>query len=134
MIGVSDGFDIDGQDWDGKVALFNFFTRMDNGFKRQRVRRGMMGAAAENRSLGKLPLGYTRRVNRNAAGVVETKPDGRPKHKRCLDPATKDAAYRIFQMYCERKLTPYRITRQLNQERVEGSVRLQLLKRSLSGV
>ncbi|HMO85939.1 MAG TPA: recombinase family protein, partial [Lacipirellulaceae bacterium] len=53
LLGVSDGFNLDGEDWDTKLGIYNVFSTMDTKYKRQRVRRGMLGAARENRPLGR---------------------------------------------------------------------------------
>ncbi len=92
LVGVSDSFNLDSGDWDTQVRFYNLFTHMETKYKRIRVRRGMRGAAMENRSLGKMPLGYTRRAKLDANGGIIRGSDDKPVYERCIDPVTRKDA------------------------------------------
>ena len=58
----------------------------------------MKGAARRGTCLGKLPLGFTRQVCRDANGDIVRRPDGRPRHKPCCrsrDQAVPGADVRV---------------------------------------
>jgi hypothetical protein len=121
MIGASDGFDVNSADWDIKVTIYGLISRLFIKGLREKVRRGMRGAARRGTCLGKLPLGYTRRELHDAEGNAVVGPDGLPKHEPCIDPATKDAALLIFELYIVRNWTPHKIAKFCNNHLVDGS-------------
>ena len=59
MIGASDGFDVNSPDWDVKITIYGLVSRLFIKGLREKVRRGMKGAARRGTCLGKLPLGFT---------------------------------------------------------------------------
>jgi hypothetical protein len=118
LIGVSDGFHIDDEDWDVKLRFYNLITQTELKYKRQRVRRGMRGVAGENRTLGIPPLGYTRRVKREANGYIERRPNGTPKTELCIDPETLPYAQLMWELFYVKKWSKYQIAKQFNDERV----------------
>ena len=119
VVGVSDGFHLDGDDWDLRLSIYTALSELETKNKRRRVRLGMAGAAGENRSLGKPPFGRTRRIKRDANGNIERKPNGAPKKEYCIDPATDAHVQRMFDLFINQKWTAHRIMRLFNRERVE---------------
>jgi DNA invertase Pin-like site-specific DNA recombinase len=120
LVGVSDGFHLDDEDWDTKVRFYNLVTHMETKYKQQRVRRGMAGAATSNRVIGKLPLGYTRRVLRDSVGRILMNGKDQPLHERCIDSETKDYALRMFTWVMKESWTPFMVARKFNELKVEG--------------
>jgi len=120
LVGVSDGFNLDGEDWDMKVSFYSFFNRLETKNKRQRVKRGMGGSAADSRTLGKLPFGYARKTKYDAKGNAEYKPNGQPKTQMCIDPAMQDVVKSMFDLFCEKKWSAHRICKMFNEEKIEG--------------
>jgi DNA invertase Pin-like site-specific DNA recombinase len=121
MIGASDGFDVNSPDWDVKITLYGLVSRLFIKGLREKVRRGMKGAARRGTCLGKLGLGFTRQICRDAHGEVVRRPDGRPRHQPCIDPATQPYRRMMFELYVHRKWSPYKIAKHFNQLRVDGS-------------
>jgi len=121
MIGASDGFDINSPDWDVKITIYGLVSRLFIKGLREKVRRGMKGAAGRGTCLGKLPLGFTRQVCRDANGEIVRRPDGRPRHKPCIDPVTKPFRVEMFELFVHKGWSPYKIARRFNQLKVDGS-------------
>lgn len=86
LIGASDGFDLSNQNSDTLITMFGLVSRLFIKGLREKVRRGMKGAARRGTCLGKLSLGFTRRVHRDEYGNIVYRPDGRPRHEPCIDP------------------------------------------------
>ena len=121
MIGASDGFDVNSPDWDVKITIYGLVSRLFIKGLREKVRRGMKGAARRGTCLGKLRLGFTRQVCRDANGEIIRRPDGRPRHKPCIDPATKPYRVEMFELFVHKDWSPYKIAQHFNQLRVDGS-------------
>jgi hypothetical protein len=94
MIGASDGFDLSTADWDIKITIYGLLSRLFIKGLREKVRRGMKGAARRNTCLGKLSLGFTRRILRDAQGNVIVGPDGEPTYVRDIDPPVVHTRFR----------------------------------------
>ena len=121
MIGASDGFDVNSPDWDVKITIYGLVSRLFIKGLREKVRRGMKGAARRGTCLGKLPLGFTRQICRDANGEIVRRPDGRPRHEPCIDPATKPYRVEMFELFVHKGWSPYKIARHFNKLRVDGS-------------
>jgi DNA invertase Pin-like site-specific DNA recombinase len=65
MIGAGDGFDLSSPNWDMMISLYGLLSRLFIKGLRERVIRGMRGAARRGGCLGKLSLGFTRRARRD---------------------------------------------------------------------
>jgi hypothetical protein len=121
LIGASDHFDVNDPQWDVWITIWGLMSRMFIKQLREKVRRGMKGAARRGTCLGKLGLGFTRQVCRDANGKVVCRPDGRPRHKPCWDPGTKPYRALVYELYVQQKWSPYKIAKHFNQLRVDGS-------------
>ena len=121
MIGASDGFDLNSPDWDLKITIYGLLSRLFIKGLREKVKRGMRGAVRRGTVRGSLPLGYTRRERLDPQGNVVVGPTGLPKFEPCIDPATKDAAMLIFELFVVHNWSPYKIAKYCNQHRVDGS-------------
>ena len=58
LIGASDGFDLSNSNSDLLITMFGLVSRLFIKSLREKVRRGMRGAARRGTVLGKLPLGF----------------------------------------------------------------------------
>ncbi len=109
MIGASDGFDLSSPDWDIKITIYGLLSRLFIKGLREKVNRGMRGAARRGTCLGKLSLGFTRREHRDGQGRVVLDREGRPVYEPCIDPVTRVARLMIYEMFVNQGLTAYRI-------------------------
>lgn len=121
MIGASDGFDLSNANSDILITVFGLVSRLFIKGLKEKVRRGMKGAARRGTCLGKLSLGFTRQVCRDANGQVICRPDGRPRHKPCIDPATQPYRVEMFEMFVHKRWSLNKIAKHFNQLRVDGS-------------
>ena len=121
MIGASDSFDLHSDDADMKIGFYGLFSRLFIKQLRQKVRRGMKGAARRGTCLGKLGLGFTRQVCCDANGEIIRRPDGQPRHKPAIDPQTKQYRVLMYELYVHKNWSPYKIAKHFNQLRVDGS-------------
>ena len=121
LIGASDGFDLNSESADMQIGFYGLFSHLFIKQLREKVRRGMKGAARRGTCVGKLGLGFTRRICRDANGQVVRRPDGRPRHTPCWDPETKPYRAEMFDLFVHKSWSPYRIAKRFNQFRVDGS-------------
>ena len=120
LIGASDSFDLSSPNSDLLITMFGLVSRIFIKGLREKVRRGMRGAARRGTVLGKLPLGFTRKVHRDKNGNVVYRPDGRPRHEPCVDPKTQKHRELMFRLFYEKHWTPYRIARYFNDHKIDG--------------
>ena len=120
MIGASDGFDLSVPDWDMKISIYGLLSRLFIKGLREKVKRGMRGAARRGTCLGMLPLGFTRTVQRDAQGTILRNPDGLPKYVPCIDPATRAHRVLLYELFVEQGWSPYRIAKHFNLHQIEG--------------
>jgi hypothetical protein len=120
MIGASDGFDLSSPDWDLKITICGLLSRLFIKGLREKVKRGMRGAARRGTNLGKLPLGFTRCIHRDEHGHEVPDRDGLPIHEPCPDPATRDHRLLMYELFVEQNWSPYKITRHFNQLKVDN--------------
>jgi len=121
MVGASDGFDLNSPNADIMITMYGLVSRLFIKGLRQKVRRGMKGAVSRGTCVGKVPLGFTRRICRDANGEVVRRPDGRPRHEPCIDPVTQPHRLEMYELYVHKNWSPYKIARHFNQQRVDGS-------------
>ena len=121
MIGASDGFDVSRPDWEIQVTLSGLFSRLSTKSLREKVRRGMGGAAERGTPLGLLSLGFTRCVRRDVDGNVVCRPDGRPRYKICVDPETKQYRLLAYELFVNKIWSKYKICRHFNKLKVDHS-------------
>jgi hypothetical protein len=79
----------------------------------------MRGAARRGTVLGKLSLGFTRRVCRDEDGSVVRRADGRPRHEPCIDPETEQYRLLLYELYVEKNWSAYKIVRHFNKLKVD---------------
>lgn len=120
MIGASDGFDLSSPDWDIKVTIYGLLSRLFIKGLREKVRRGMRGAARRGASLGKPPLGFTRCVRRDEHGREVRDRDGLPGYEPCIDPETRDDRLLMYELFVQQNWSSYKITRHFNKLKVDG--------------
>jgi hypothetical protein len=120
MIGASDGFDVNSPDWDIKITMYGLLSRLFIKSLREKVKRGMRGAARRGTCLGKLPLGFTRCAHRDQDGHIVHGPDGQPLYQPCIDPETRDSRVLMYELFVEKKWTAFKIVRHFNKLKVDG--------------
>jgi len=120
LIGASDNFNLDDPDWEMKLTMYGLLSRLFIKGFRQKVKRGMGGTHRNGGTLGRAPLGYSRRVKLDADGHIQYGPDGAPKTQICIDPGTKPIALEIFEMFVNRRWTTQKIAKDLNRRKVNG--------------
>lgn len=120
LIGASDGFSLHDPDWDMKLTMYGLLSRLFIKSLRQKVRRGMTGTAGRGGTLGRPPLGFSRRPKRDAQGNVLYDSDGNPKTEYCIDPATQPIVHEVFEKYVVKQWTSYQIARDFNTRNVNN--------------
>ncbi len=120
MIGASDGFDLSSPDWDIKITIYGLLSRLFIKGLREKVKRGMSGAARRGTCLGKLGLGFTRRAHCDEHGNAVVDAHGQPIYEPCIDPETRKARLLMYQMFVEQKLSAYEIVREFNRRKIDG--------------
>jgi DNA invertase Pin-like site-specific DNA recombinase len=120
MVGASDGFDLSAPNWDMMISVYGLLSRLFIKGLREKVKRGMRGAARRGSCLGKLPLGFTRCARRDEQGGVVRDKDGLPQYVPCVDPATRRYRVLLYELFVEKCWSIYRITRHFNALRVDG--------------
>lgn len=120
MIGASDGFDLNSASWEVQIALYGLLSRLFIKSLREKVKRGMSGAARRGTCLGKLSLGFSRRARLDENGKPVLGPDSLPIYEPCIDPATRDARLLAFQLYAEQKWSAARIARRFSELKIDG--------------
>src|SRR3569623_1596742 len=88
MIGASDGFDLHSVDCDLKISIYGLLSRLFIKSLKEKVKRGMGGAARRGTCLGKLPLGFARGVNCYYYGMPVLGPYVLPIYLVCVFPST----------------------------------------------
>jgi DNA invertase Pin-like site-specific DNA recombinase len=121
MIGASDGFDLNTPDWDVKITIYGLISRLFIKSLREKVRRGMKGAAARGTCTGKPALGRTRSILRDAEGRIVRRQDGRPRHTTCIDPETRAFVEEAYERYAIKLESRDKIARDWNVRQVDGS-------------
>jgi hypothetical protein len=120
MIGASDGFDLSNPNSDLLITVYGLVSRPFIKGLREKVRRGMRGAARRGTCLGKQSLGFSRRVHRDENGNIVYRPDGRPRHEPCHDPATREYRVLVYELFVERNWSTYKIAKHFNELKVDG--------------
>ena len=120
VIGASDGFDLHRSDWDIQITLFGLVSRLFLRGGREKVRRGMGGAAERGTCLGKLSLGFTRQHKCDAAGSPMFGADQLPVYEPAIDPQTSNDRLQMFRLFVEEKWSAHMIARDFNERQVDG--------------
>lgn len=119
LIGASDGFDVHSPHADLEITMYGLLSRLFLKGLREKVRRGMAGAAERGNCLGKLPLGFTRRQKLDASGNLMLGADQLPVYEPVIDPQTRNDLLEVFRLFVEEKLTPFMIARNFNDRKVD---------------
>lgn len=120
MIGAGDGFDLSAPNWDMMITVYGLLSRMHIKGLREKVNRGMRGAARRGGCLGMLPLGFTRIVRREEDGNVVRDQEGNPQYVPCIDPATCGSRKLTHELFVQKAWSAYRIARHFNALKVDG--------------
>ncbi len=119
LIGVSDNFDVNNQNSEMMVVVFGLVSNMFIKSTREKVLRGMKSTAEGPGTLGKPPLGFTRRACRDDAGNEILRTDGRPKYRYHVDEVTAQIVVEIFDLFVNKLWSPYRIAQHFNRRKVD---------------
>jgi DNA invertase Pin-like site-specific DNA recombinase len=119
LLGASDGFNLSDPNSDIMITIFGLVSRLFLKGLKEKVKRGMQGAAGRGTCLGKPSLGFTRRVLRNKGGNAVYDSDGLPTYDICIDPATRDDRVRIYDLFVNKHLSSFEIARQFNAANVD---------------
>ena len=120
LIGASDGFDLSMVNSEVLITMLGLLSRLFIKGIREKVRRGMHGAARRGTVVGRLPLGFTRKVHRDANGNIVYRPDGRPRHEPCIDPETQKHRVLMFELFSAKRWSPYQIAKHFNDLKIDG--------------
>ena len=120
MIGASDGFNLSDPNSEMLIAMYGLVSRLFIKSLREKVKRGMKGGARRGTTLGKLPLGFTRRVLRDSHGKIDYRSNGKPRTEVCIDPGTREFRLLMFELFVLRSWSPYKIAQHFNQLKVDG--------------
>jgi len=121
MIGASDGFDLNAIDWDIKIALYGLLSRLFIKGLREKVKRGMRGAAGRGTCLGLLSLGFTRQVSVDQNGNPNIGRDSQPVFVPCIDPITSPMLRLLYELFTQKNWSRHRITKHFNSIKLNGS-------------
>ncbi len=120
LVGASDGFDLSNANSDIMITVYGLVSRLFLKGLREKVKRGMQGAAGRGTPLGKPSLGFTRQVLRDQSGNAVFDSDGVAAYDICIDPATRGDRLRIYEMFINQRKSAFAIARQFNAENVDG--------------
>jgi DNA invertase Pin-like site-specific DNA recombinase len=121
MIGASDGFDLSSPNWDIFITIYGLLSRLFIRGLQEKVGRGMKGAARRRTCVGKPPMGFTRKVVRDADGVPIVHPSGIPLFTWAIDPVSRQFVELLFELFVDRRMSAYAIAKQFNQQKLDGT-------------
>lgn len=120
MIGASDGFDLSAPNWDMMISIYGLLSRLFIKGLREKVKRGMRGAARRGTCLGKQSLGFTRCVCKDEHGNVVRDAHGIPTYRPCIDPVTAPFRKLLYELFVVKCWSPYKIAKHYNDLQVDG--------------
>ncbi|HCO22542.1 MAG TPA: hypothetical protein DIT97_05565, partial [Gimesia maris] len=120
MIGASDGFDLSDPNSELLITMYGLVSRFFIKGLREKVTRGMKGGARRGTTLGKLSLGFTRRVHHDEHGQISYRANGKPRTEVCIDPGTREFRLLMFELFVHRNWSAYKIAKHFNQLKVDG--------------
>jgi len=121
MIGASDGFDLSSESWDIQITIYGLVSRLYVKSLQQKVGRGMRRAAREEASLGKPPMGFTRKLKRDKHGNPIITAKGKPRFEWVVDPKSKTSVELLFELFVDKRLSAYKIHKLFNQQKIDGT-------------
>lgn len=120
LIGASDGFDLSDPNSELLITMYGLVSRFFIKGLREKVKRGMKWGARRGTTLGKLSLGFTRRVHHDEYGQISYRANGKPRTEVCIDPDTQEFRLLMFELFVHRNWSAYKIAQYFNQLKVDG--------------
>lgn len=120
LIGASDGFSLDNEQWEIQIKLFSLFSMLFKLQSKQKVRRGMRGAFREGGVVGKLIMGHTRAPRIDSNGNIVFRSNGKPKHVRCIDKQGNQKKRLLYHLFLRKNWSLGRIATAFNKKKVDG--------------
>ncbi len=117
---ASDGFNLQDQNWEEMLHLYNLITQLEGKLRHKRGNRGHRGAAQRRRVSGKLSLGFARTPELDGDGNQVLKPDGTPFMVPCIDPDTRKYREKMYELFNEKKWSYYKIAQYYNRAKIIG--------------
>jgi DNA invertase Pin-like site-specific DNA recombinase len=121
VVGASDGFDLDSPTGDMMLHVFAMFSRFFVTQLKEKVRRGMRGAAGRRTSTGRPALGYGLVPAADAHGRPVVGADGRAVRRKAVHPPTMAHVDLAVRMLLDEHASPEDIARAFNGRAVDGS-------------
>lgn len=121
MIGASDGFDLSSPNWEIWITIYGLLSQLFMRGIREKVKRGMKGGAERRTSLGRPPMGFTRKVIQSADGTLILRPKGKPLYAWAIDPDSRGFVESLFELFVDRRMSAYAIAKQFNQQKLDGT-------------
>jgi DNA invertase Pin-like site-specific DNA recombinase len=119
MIGASDGFDLSNPNSEIMITVFGLVSRLLVKGIREKVRRGMHGAARRGGGLGKPPLGFTRTPRLDESGQVVRDPNGLPQYVYAVDPEAAEFRRLMYELFVVQGLSFYKIAKRFNELKID---------------
>ncbi len=120
LIGASDGFDLNHENCELIIGMYSLVSRLLIKGLREKVKRGMRGAARRGTCLGKLGLGFTKRQSRDQNGNVRTDGEGLPVYEPCHDPQTSADRRMAYELFCVKNWSPGQISKHFSALLIDG--------------
>lgn len=121
MMGASDSFDLASPNWEIWITIYGLLSRLFIRSLREKVERGMKGAARRRTCLGKPPMGFTRKVLRDENGKPLTRPSGKPLYEWAVDETSRKWVKLLFEKFVVHKMSAYKIAKEFNRLKVDGA-------------
>jgi DNA invertase Pin-like site-specific DNA recombinase len=120
LVGASDGFDLSNENADVMLSVYSMLSRLFMKNLRQKVRRGMAGAARRGTSLGRPPLGYSLVPADNVQGNPIHGKDGERLNMLSIDPEGSKYVTMAFELFGIKRWTKGRIAKEFNRLEADG--------------
>jgi site-specific DNA recombinase len=121
VLGASDGFQLKSQMGEMMLHVFGMFSRFFLSQLREKVRRGMEGAARRQTSRGRPALGMGLAPKLDGPGRAILGKNGRPLMERQIHWETAAHLLRAAEAYAEKRMTLGQIAKEWNRLKLDGS-------------
>jgi len=121
VLGASDGFDLSSPTGEMMLHVLGMFSKFFVTQLREKVHRGMTGAARRQTCLGRPPLGYGLVPKRDAQGRPMTGHDGRTINELAIDSATMSHVMLAAERFADQGWSYGRIAKEFIRLKVDGS-------------
>lgn len=121
VLGATDGFDLNSDTGQMMLHVFGMFVSFFCRQLREKVLRGMKGAARRGTSTGRPPLGYGLVPATDAQGKPVIGQDGRQVNKRVVHPETMTYVLEAAHWFADRTKSVGEIARYFREQKVDGS-------------